>query len=70
MESSRDRLERGAELLERLDRMREDTRSPKLGYDKEFAVIDRELRDLERDIEACPGALEAMLVRVRRSRPL
>lgn len=68
MSNIRERLKRGAAILEQLDKKRAETRTPALGYDTEFLVIYRELRELESDIVADPGALEGQLVRVRRKR--
>jgi len=59
-----DRLNLGAKRLDKLDRRREETRSPRLGYDTEREIVDRELGELERDIMADPGALESLFVRL------
>lgn len=66
MNNTYERLKEGAATLEQLQRRRSETKTPRFGYDTERAIIDRELRDLERDILANPGALESQLVRVRR----
>jgi len=67
MNATRDRLQRGVATLESLARRRKETKSPLFGYDTERAIIDRELRELEADIAAHPGALEAFLARPRRN---
>ncbi len=54
-------------MLQRLDKRRLDTKSPKLGYNAEHLIIARELSELENDILQDPGALEAHLVRLRRN---
>ena len=63
------RLHQGVSDLNKLDRRREETRSPRLGYDTEREIVDRELRELERDIMADPGALESLFVRLRKPEP-
>ena len=68
MKSIHMRLHEGAALLERLDRRRTETRSPRLGEDAEWQVIARELQELEADILRDPGALESQFVRVKRVR--
>jgi len=60
------RLEHGAHTLALLDRKRHETGSPVLGRDAEHEIVDRELRELEAEMLANPGALEKLLVRVRR----
>ena len=49
MNSLRDRLERGVAILELLDRRRQETESPSLGYNTEYLVVSRELKELEAD---------------------
>jgi hypothetical protein len=66
MNDTYERLKQGAAMLEQLERRRTETKTPRFGYDTERSIVDRELRDLERDILANPGALESHLVRVRR----
>jgi hypothetical protein len=58
------RLEKGAAVLQRLERRRRETRSPRLGYNAEFLIIAKELRQLEADIFRDPGALASRLARV------
>jgi hypothetical protein len=55
-----------AELMELLDRKREEAGSPYLGSAIERSLLDAHLRSLENDILEDPGALESMLVRVNR----
>ena len=66
MSENRERLGKGFAALQRLDKRRLETRSPKLGYNAEHLIIARELSDLEADILADPGALETHFVRLRR----
>ncbi len=65
MRSTKDRLEQSVEVLETLDRRRSDMRTPNLGSDTEWALVEQELKDIERDILEDPGALEKFLVRIR-----
>ena len=46
----RERLERGAAMLDQLDRRRRETRSPRWGYDTEYLIVSHELRQLENDV--------------------
>jgi hypothetical protein len=41
-------------------------RTPTLGQDMEWSLIERELREIEEDILEDPGALEKFLIRIRR----
>ena len=66
MSETRERLGQGFAVLQRLDRRRLDTKTPKLGYNAEHLIIARELGELEADILQDPGALEAHLFRLRR----
>ena len=50
MENIRERLERGVATLDALDRRRQETKSPLWGYNTEYLVIARELRQLEKDL--------------------
>jgi hypothetical protein len=68
MNATLDRLQQGAATLDALQRRRKETKSPLFGTDTEYAIIDRELRELEADIASDPGALEAYLVRPRRAK--
>ena len=63
-----DRLIKGAAVLQRLEKMRLETGTPRWGYDTEYEVVNKELSELEDDILRDPGGLERQLVRVRRSR--
>ena len=60
------RLKEGAAALDRLDRMRALTRDRDFGRDDEYTILIMELWDLEEEILGDPGALEPMLVPVRR----
>jgi hypothetical protein len=53
MDNVRERLERGVAILNRLDQRRRETRSPLWGYNTEYLVIARELRQLEADMLPC-----------------
>jgi hypothetical protein len=50
MSTIRERLEKGVAMLEWLDRRRRETRSPRWGYDTEYLIISRELRQIENEI--------------------
>ena len=54
MNTIRERLEKGAAMLEQLDQRRRETRSPRWGYDTEYLIISQELRQLENDILSDP----------------
>jgi len=62
----RERLQKELEILERLDNRRDAEQSPGVGESIERQILNRELRELEADILADPGALESQLVRVKR----
>lgn len=53
MDNLRERLERGVAILNHLDQRRRETRSPLWGYNTEYLVVARELRQLEADLHAC-----------------
>jgi hypothetical protein len=63
MNTIRERLEKGAAMLDQLDQRRRETRSPRWGYDTEYLIISQELRQLENDILCDPTP---KLVPVRR----
>ena len=67
---TRERLVKEVEILRKLDSRREKELTPGLGQSIEREILNRELRELELDILADPGALESQLVRVRRRKPL
>ena len=62
---TKERLGICANLLDEIDGYRARTTDPGLGSSIEHGIIERELRELEEDILADPGALESQLVRVR-----
>jgi hypothetical protein len=62
---TRERLVREMEILSKIDSRREKESAPGLGEKIEREILNRELRELEKDILADPGALESQLVRVR-----
>lgn len=59
------RLKVSAKLLDEIEQHRARIQDPGRGSAMEHRIIERELRELERDILADPGALESQLVRVR-----
>lgn len=65
-----ERLAREMEILQKLASRREEELTPWLGESIEREILNRELRELELEILANPGALESKLVRVKRRRPL
>ena len=66
MRSLKERLEQSAATLETLDRKREEMRTPVLGMDTEWSLIERELREIEENILQDPGPLEKFLVRLKK----
>ncbi|MBI3679883.1 MAG: hypothetical protein HY235_05745 [Acidobacteria bacterium] len=66
MRSLSERLEQSVAILTKLDRKRIEMRSPALGLDTEWSLIERELRELETEILENPGALEKFLTRTHR----
>ncbi|HUQ94619.1 MAG TPA: hypothetical protein VM120_23255 [Bryobacteraceae bacterium] len=66
MRSIKERLEQSVGTLETLGRKRDDMRSPALGVDTEWSLIERELRELEENILQDPGPLDKFLVRIKR----
>ena len=62
----RERLKKEMEIIEKLGLRREEELTPWLGAGIEREILSRELRELELDILADPGALESQLVRVKR----
>ena len=69
MNEVKQRLEKGVAILADLDQRRRDTRNAQWGRETQYLIIDQELRLLEHDILADPGALESQLIRVRRQCP-
>ena len=61
--TTKDRLERGVRVLTVLDERRTETGNASLGAGIERFIVSREMRDLEEEILADPGALEAFLVK-------
>jgi len=64
--SLKDRLQRGVQTLERLDRKRKTSDQPDFGLAQECLIIARELRELEQDILRDPGPLKPYLGRLLR----
>ena len=69
MATRKNRLELRAALLELIDRHRNETGDPDLGYEIERAILEEDLRQIQQDIFSNPGALEAQLVPVRTVKP-
>ncbi len=65
MTSANTRLKSAADVLATIDRRREETGDAGVGVAIEWSILERELAELEEDILADPGALEALLVPVR-----
>jgi hypothetical protein len=63
------RLKNALGKLEEILRRRDETQNPRFGRDTEWLIVDRELRDLEREIMNDPGALEGMFARPRPLQP-
>jgi hypothetical protein len=68
MSTIKERLSICANLLQEIERHRSRTHDSGRGVGIEHCIIDRELRELERDILEDPGDLESQLVRIRRRR--
>jgi hypothetical protein len=66
MKNTVEQMKAAAELMELLDRKREQSGDPCLGSAIERSLLDAHLHAIEDDILADPGALESMLVRVNR----
>jgi hypothetical protein len=66
MKNTVEQIKAAAELMELLDRKREESGDPCLGSAIERSLLDAHMRSIENDILADPGALESMLVRVNR----
>ena len=67
---TRERLSLCATLLDQIDQHRERTHDAGRGASIERRIIERELKELEKDILADPGALASQLVRVRPRRAI
>lgn len=51
MDTIKERLERDFAIIDRLDRRRRETQSPKWGHEIEYLIIRRALQQLEADSE-------------------
>lgn len=69
MRSIRERLQQSVATLDTLERKRDETRTPSLGQDTEWSLIEQELREIEANILEDPGALSKFLVRIRPNQP-
>jgi len=65
MSSTADRLKLCEDLLDLIDRRRNETNDPLLGSAIEKVILDSQFRELEQDILEDPGALEPWLIRRR-----
>jgi hypothetical protein len=65
MENTVERMRAAVNVIELLDRRREESGDPFVGSAIESALLDAHLKEIERDILDDPGAMESMLVRVR-----
>ena len=61
-----DRIRLHASILELIDQRRKETGDENLGAGVENTILTESLRAIEQDIFAEPGALESMLVPLRR----
>ena len=66
MSSGADRLALGEAILAIIEKKRAETGDESLGEAIERAILDAQVRDLEKDIFEDPGAIEPWLVRRRR----
>ena len=66
MSNAADRLALGEAILALIEKKRAETGDESLGASIERAILDAQVRDLERDIFEDPGAIEPWLVRRRR----
>ena len=68
MQTTKERLAFRAQILDQIDAQREIKHARDFAKAMETEIVNNELTDLERDIVADPGALEAYLVRIRPNR--
>jgi hypothetical protein len=66
MSNAADRLALGEAILALIEKKRAETGDESLGAAIERAILDAQVRDLEKDILEDPGAIEPWLVRRRR----
>ncbi|MFN0165027.1 MAG: hypothetical protein ACKV22_01240 [Bryobacteraceae bacterium] len=66
MTSATYRLRSGADVLATIDRRRDETGNAGIGVSIERSILEREFAELEEDILADPGALESLLVPVKK----
>ena len=67
--STKERLNFCAVILDTIEQKRKQRQDPDLARNIERQIIDRELRELERDIEADPGALELQIGKWKNEKP-
>jgi hypothetical protein len=65
-----ERLAKGAAVLQELELRRSETATPRWGYDREYEIVNQELRDLEAEILRDPGGLEGQLPMVQVNAPM
>lgn len=65
MSSTTDRLKLYEAILDLIEKKRGETNDPSLAEAIETAIVESQIRDLEREILDKPGALEPWLVRRR-----
>jgi hypothetical protein len=68
MSSTADRIQLCEEVLALIERKRQETGDESLGSAIERSVLESQMGDLEREIFENPGAIEPMLVPLRRRR--
>lgn len=64
--STKERLHLCSVILDTIDHNRERRKDPGIGVNIERQIIERELRELERDIASDPGALDPRIAKMRR----
>jgi hypothetical protein len=68
MSNTADRIQLSEAILDLIERKRQETGDESLGSNIERAVLESQIADLEREIFENPGAIEPMLVPLRRRR--
>jgi hypothetical protein len=66
MTNAADRIRESKAKLDEIQRRRKETNDPLFGRDAEWQLVDSELRDIEREIAADPGALIKLFAPIRR----
>jgi hypothetical protein len=68
MSNTADRIRLAEEILDLIERKRQETGDESLGSNIERAVLEGQMADLEREIFENPGAFEPLLVPLRKRR--